>query len=313
MLLAFIAFVRVHRNEDPRAAAYALDRLRLANLREVSGVIVGALVLVFGLNLVGDAAAGAFGPGLLRDLSTVVGVTLLGSLAAAPWDLYGGFVVEKRHGFCNLGLPAFLVDQARKASLNLAITFPLLAAVLWLMGSGIPAWWLYGWAALAAVVLAMLLLAPTLTLRANNTVTPLGDGPLRRRLTAVADRCGFHLSSISVMDASKQSSHGNALFTGIGRAKRVVLFDTLIAQTDEDTLEAVVAHELGHSALKHIPLGIAEMLALAFVAFAFLGTVVQQPWLFEGFRIHAPNNGIGLVLGMTLFGIVGPAAGAWRN
>jgi len=308
-----LAFVRAHRNEDPRAAAYALDRLRLGNLREVSGFIVSALVLIFGLNLVGDAAAGTFAPGLLRDLSTVIGITLLSGLAAAPLDLYGGFVVEKRHGFCKLGLPGFLFDHARKAALNMAITFPLLAAVLWLMGSGIPNWWIYGWAALAAVVLAMLLLAPTLTLRANNKVTPLGDGPLRQRLTAVADRCGFHLSSISVMDASKQSSHGNALFTGIGRAKRVVLFDTLIAQTNEDTLEAVVAHELGHSALKHIPLGIAEMLALAFVAFGFLGTVAQQPWLFEGFRIHSPNNGIDLMLGMTLLGVVSPAMGAWRN
>ncbi len=308
-----VAFVRAHRTEDPRAAAYALDRLRLGSLREVSDFVVGVLILTIGLNLVADAAARAFEPGFLRDLSTVVGVTLLGSVAAAPWDLYGGYVVEKRHGFCNLGLPAFLIDGARKASLNLAITLPLLAAVLWLMGSGIPAWWLCGWAVLAAVVLAMLLLAPTLTLRANNKVTPLDDGPLRRRLTAVAERCGFRLSSISVMDASKQSSHGNALFTGLGRAKRVVLFDTLIAQTNEDTLEAVVAHELGHSALKHIPLGVAEMLALALVAFAFLGTVAQQPWLFEGFRIHAPNNGIGLMLGMTLFGIVGPAASAWRN
>jgi STE24 endopeptidase len=182
----------------------------------------------------------------------------------------------------------WLIDLAKGIAVAIAFGLPLLLLVLWLMREAGAHWWLWAWGAWLGFQLLALVLYPTVIAPLFNRFEPLPSGDARARIESLLDRCGFASAGLYVMDGSKRSGHGNAYFTGLGRAKRVVFFDTLLARLSGDELEAVLAHELGHFKLKHVVKRIAWSAALSLAFLAVLAWLVARPWFYAGLGIPEP-------------------------
>ena len=199
-----------------------------------------------------------------------------------PFALYRQFVLEARFGFNRMTLGLYLADLVKSTLLGIALGAPLLALVLWLMQAAGTLWWLWAWVAWMAFNILLLWLFPTVISPLFNKFVPLDDASLRSRIEGLLRRCGFASKGVFVMDGSKRSAHGNAYFTGFGSAKRIVFFDTLIGKLTPDEIEAVLAHELGHFARKHVIQRIVWAFAMSLVGLALLGWLAQQSWFFAG-------------------------------
>ena len=198
---------------------------------------------------------------------------------------YATFVIEERFGFNRMTLKLWIADLVKGIAVGVVLGLPLLAIVLWLMREAGAAWWLWAWAVWMGFQVLALVLYPTVIAPLFNRFEPLPAGDARARVEALLQRCGFASSGLFVMDGSKRSGHGNAYFTGFGRAKRVVFFDTLLARLSGDELEAVLAHELGHFKLKHVAKRIAWSAALSLAFLALLAWLMRQPWFYAGLGI----------------------------
>jgi len=284
-----------------KAADYTLDKQRLGLFETlvVDGMVVLALTVGGGIAAIDALSARAFGAGYVRDLATVFGVLLASTVATLPFDLWRTFVVEQRHGFNRMTPRLFVADLAKGLVLAGAIGTPLLLAVFWLLESAGAFWWFYTWLAWIAFTLVLVVAFPRWIAPLFNRFTPLEDGMLRRRIEALLARCGFTASGLFVMDGSRRSSHGNAYFTGFGRTKRIVFFDTLIDRLTPDEIEAVLAHELGHFARGHIPRLLAVRFALALVMLAVLGWLYAEPAFAAALGLAEPRIGA-LLAGFAL-------------
>ena len=247
-----------------------------------------------GIEVVAAAVAGLEWPPLARDVSTVFAVVLAMSALGLPFSLWRTFGVEKRFGFNRTTPALFVADLARQLLLATLIGLPLLAAILWLMASAGATWWVWAWLLWLGFNLLLAWAYPTFIAPLFNKFTPLDQGPLRERVEALLGRHGFASRGIYVMDGSRRSGHGNAYFTGFGRAKRIVLFDTLIEHLQPDELEAVLAHEIGHFRLRHVPKQLAFGAALA--GFALLGWLMQQGWFYAGLGVETQTVATALLL-----------------
>jgi STE24 endopeptidase len=226
-------------------------------------------------------------------------VLVLLSVLSLPFSVYRTFVIESRFGFNRTTPAVFVADQLKGLALLLLLGTPLVLLVLWLMRSAGSAWWLYAWAAWVGFTLALTWAFPTLIAPLFNKFTPLADAALRERIEALLERCGFHSRGIFVMDGSRRSSHGNAYFTGVGNAKRIVFFDTLIESLEPAEIEAVLAHELGHFRRKHVRKRLALAVVLALAGFALLGWLVQAPWFYAALGVQ-PSPHMALLLFMLV-------------
>jgi STE24 endopeptidase len=235
-----------------------------------------------------------------------VGVAL--ALPGLPLDWWSQFRLEERFGFNRSTLRTWVLDRAKMLLLSAAIGLPLLALVLRLVTWMGPLWWLWAWAAVMAFQLLMLVLAPLLILPLFNKFTPLPEGTLRDRLLALGERTGFTARTIQVVDGSRRSGHSNAYFTGFGRFRKIVLYDTLLAQLGEDELEAVLAHEIGHYRRGHIPKMMAWSAASMVAAFACIGWLAARPEFLRAFGFPADA---GLAPVLLLFGLLGGAVTFW--
>ena len=291
-----------------RAAEYTLAKSRFASFELCYDVAILLLALFSGLlpwlwDLINGLAPGAAWSGALF----LVGTGLLLGLPALPLDWWTHFRLEEKFGF-NKSTPALWVsDQIKSTLLGLALGFPLawglLALVRW-VGS---TWWIWGFALLFCFQLLMLVLYPKLILPLFNKLSPLPDGEQRTKLLELAERTGFRGQTIDVMDGSKRSGHSNAFFTGFGRFRRIVLFDTLVAQLAQDELEAVLAHEIGHYKRGHIPQRLVTSAFLQFGAFAVVAWLSQAPWFNVAFKLPAGAQAATFLL----FGLCGGLATFW--
>ena len=170
-------------------------------------------------------------------------------------------------------------------------------------------WWLWAWAALLAFQLVMSLLAPILILPLFNRFIPLPEGSLRARLLALAQRTEFRAQSIQLMDGSKRSRHSNAFFTGFGRFRKIVLFDTLVEQLAESELEAVLAHEIGHFRKKHIPKTLLLSAIGSLAGFYVVHLLAADPSFYRAFGFE--RGSIAPVL--LLFGLMSGVATFWLS
>jgi STE24 endopeptidase len=280
-----------------RAADYTTARARLAMADVVTGAIfVLALTLGGLLQAMHDGWTTLGLGGLVHGLAFIAGLAVLSSVVDLPFSLYRTFVIEARFGFNKMTLRLFLVDLAKGALLGALIGLPVLAAVLWLMERMGDYWWLYVWVFWLGFNLLALLIYPTVIAPLFNKFTPLADAPLKERIESLLARCGFRSSGLFVMDGSKRSAHGNAYFTGFGRAKRIVFFDTLLEKLAPAEIEAVLAHELGHYKHRHVWKRIG-LLALASFAFLWLlGHLIDAPWFYEGLGMRSQGTAPALVL-----------------
>ena len=312
--------VAAHRTEVPaafrdtipldahqKAADYTVARVSLAR----ADVVVSALWLLVltlggGLQWLFDAAGTLTGAAddesLLRDLVFVGLVTLASGLIDLPFTLFRTFVVEQRFGFNKMTVGMFFGDQLKHGLVAAAIGAPVVAAVLWIMESLGSAWWVYAWAFWLVFSLAAMLLYPTLIAPLFNKFEPMPEGELRSRIEGLLARCGFRADGLFVMDGSRRSAHGNAYFTGFGKGKRIVFFDTLLNRLGADEIEAVLAHELGHYKHHHIWKRVALIAGGSLAFFALLGWLIDQPWFYEQLGLSSQGN----VIALMLFALVMP-------
>jgi STE24 endopeptidase len=294
---------RISADSHRRAAAYTITKQRLGLVQTaVSAAVLVLLTLLGGLQWTAELVEAMVGRGFAFQVLVVGTVVLLVSVIDIPFEWYRQFRIEQAFGFNRMTTALFIADAAKSFVLAIALGLPITAVVLWLMQQAGDLWWLYAWLVWIAFNALVLLLYPTLIAPLFNKFEPLKDVTLAERIQALLARTGFSSRGVFVMDGSRRSSHGNAYFTGLGRAKRIVFFDTLVERLLPAEIEAVLAHELGHFKLKHI----AQRLVLSFVAslalLALLGWLVEQAWFFQGLGVQPAldgrNDGLALVLFM---------------
>ncbi len=207
-------------------------------------------------------------------------------------------MLEARFGFNRTTLKLWLTDLVKGVAIGAVLGLPLVALALTLMRAAGAYWWVWLWAAWIAFQVLMLALYPTVIAPLFNTFSPLPEGAARTRIEALLARCGFRTRGLFVMDGSRRSSHGNAFFTGFGRAKRIVFFDTLLDRLAPEEIEAVLAHELGHFRLKHVLKRVTWMSLLALAFLALLAWLFGAPWFYEGLSVPPALDrpGVALVL-----------------
>ena len=288
---------RIDLADHHKAADYTVVKLRLGLLEIVIDTLV-LLALTFGggLGLVDQSLGAWLGDGYPHGLALFACAGLIGFVVGLPASLYRTFRIEARFGFNKLTWPLWFADLAKGTALAALIGGPLLLAVLWLMDVMGRQWWLYVWLVWLGTNLLALFLYPTVIAPLFNKFTPLQDAQLKQRIESLLERCGFASSGLFVMDGSKRSAHGNAYFTGFGRAKRIVFFDTLLEKLAPQEIEAVLAHELGHFRHRHVIKRIALSAALSLAFLWLLGQLIDQPWFYAGLGVGSGNTAMGLLL-----------------
>jgi len=285
-----------------KAADYTLEKARvgLIDLALDAATLLG-WTLLGGLHFLNQITLQLMGAGMGQQVVLVLAFMVVAGLIGLPLSLYQTFSVEQRFGF-NKTTPALWVgDLLKGIAVGLVLGLPILWLVLWLMETGGAWWWVWAWGALVAYQLFVMWIAPNVIMPLFNKFTPLEDETLKARVNALMSRAGFTAKGFFVMDGSRRSAHSNAFFTGFGAAKRVVFFDTLLAQLNADEMEAVLAHELGHFKHRHILQMMATSFAFSLVGLALLGWLSQQTWFYTGLGV-APNlQGGNSALALILF------------
>jgi STE24 endopeptidase len=284
-----------------KAAAYTVAKQRLAMIETACGAIVLlALTLCGGLQALSDLLGRWLGNGMPFQLALAACVVLIVSLVDLPIEWYRQFRIEQGFGFNRMTPKLFLADTAKSIGLSAAIGLPLLAMVLALMRFAGSYWWVYAWLIWCGFTLLMTVLFPVLIAPLFNRFTPLADPELLQRIRALVGRAGFQASGIYTMDGSRRSSHGNAYFTGLGAAKRIVFFDTLLQRLQPSEIEAVLAHELGHFRLRHVRTRLVLSFVASAVGLAALNWLMQRAWFYQGLGVEpllqARNDALALVL-----------------
>ena len=297
--------------EHQRAADYERARLRLGAAATLFGLVLTLCWIGFGYDAVYAAAAGLLPPGLARSVLFLVAAGAISTVLGLPFAVLRTFGIEQKFGFNRTTPAAFVHDRAKGAALSLALGVPLAFGLMWLMRQQ-GTWWVWAWLGMMCLMLVMMDAYPRWIAPLFNRFTPL-EGPLRTRIEGLLARCGFQASGLFVMDASRRSAHGNAYFSGLGRSKRIVLFDTLISSNSEAELEAVLAHELGHFKLRHILTGLAQTAVLLFAAFFAIGWLCRQPWLLPQFGIVHRDDALALVVCVLVVQMAGPLVGIAGN
>lgn len=291
-----------------KSVEYTLAKESFGRIETLWDAAVLVAVLVSGLL---PWLHGLFTPlspnGVWDDALFLIAVGLLLSATSIPFDWWGQFRLEARFDFNKSTLRLWIVDKLKGGLLAAGIGFPLLWALLSLVRLAGTLWWIWGFVLVFGFQLLMLVLYPKLIMPLFNKLTPLPDGELRQRLLALSERTGFRASTIQVMDGSKRSGHSNAFFTGFGKFRRIVLFDTLIAQLSPGELEAVLAHEVGHYKRGHIPKMIAVSAALLFGGFAAIAWLARAPWVNAAFGLPAGETASAFLL----FGLLSGLATFW--
>ena len=291
-----IAYVSAHRSAVPpafaariglpahqKAADYTMAKQRLGIVETIVDAVVlvaltlgGGLALLFGWTERIDAAP------LWRDVILLVAIGVVGGLVSLPFSWWHTFRIEERFGFNRTTPKLWLTDIVKGVLVAIVLGLPLIVLALWLMRNAGALWWLWVWLAWLVFQVLMLVLFPTVIAPLFNKFSPLPAGAARERIEQLLARCNFAARGLFVVDGSKRSGHGNAYFTGFGRARRVVFFDTLLARLAPEELEAVLAHELGHFKLRHVAKRVAWSAVLSLGFLALLAWLATTPWFYSG-------------------------------
>ncbi len=282
--------------EHQKAAKYTQAKLQVNHAEVVFSTIVLLIwTLGGGLNWL-DGVWQAQTSSLYTGVGFIVSLMLIGSVIDLPFSLYRTFVLEQKFGFNKTDAKTFIGDLLKGLLLIVIIVVPLIYAVLYLMDVMDAYWWLYVWLMLTGFSLLMLWLYPSYIAPIFNKFKPLDDANLKAKIDNLLTRTGFKSDGVFVMDGSKRSSHGNAYFTGIGKNKRIVFFDTLLKGMKDNEVEAILAHELGHFHHKHIRKHMITSFATSLLGLALLGYLINQPWFFHGLGVERMSDYTALVL-----------------
>ena len=284
-----------------KAADYTIAKLSPGNIGQIFALI---LLLIWtvggGLNILDELSRSLELSEIWTGVTFLLLFFLISHFIDLPLELYSTFGIEARFGFNKMTLRLYLTDMLKQLTLMIVIAAPMSWVILSLMSGAGDIWWLYAWAVWTAFMLLMMWAYPTFIAPLFNKFNKLEDGEMKDRIEALLNRCGFKNNGLYVMDGSRRSSHGNAYFTGLGNAKRIVFFDTLLKQLDPIETEAVLAHELGHFHHGHVKKRLLVMILSSLAGFALLGWVMQQSWFYAGLGITEASNHAALVLFMLV-------------
>jgi STE24 endopeptidase len=306
-----IAAVQAHRDEVPepfrgqialadqqKAADYTSARVRLGRWATVVESLVKVLLTLGGGLAAVDTVWRETGLGEpWRGACVVATVMLLLQLVGLPFSLWRTFGIEARFGFNRVSPQLYAVDMLKQLLLAVLLGGPLLLATLTLMDRAGAEWWVWAWLIWLAWTLGLTWAAPRFIAPLFNRFSPLTDESLKKRVETLLERCGFAArGGVFVMDGSLRSAHGNAYFTGIGRNKRIVFFDTLLSRIEPQEIEAVLAHELGHFRLHHVRQRLAASVLLTFGGLALLAWAARQPGFYGALGVPVPSAAMALLL-----------------
>ncbi len=305
--------VAAHRGEVPaafreqisiaahhKAADYTRALVRLGVLTILfDTVLLLAFTLGGGIQWLGTWSSATFNGTLLQGTVTIVAVLMLQSLLESPFDLYRTFNIEARFGFNKMTLKLYLLDALKGLLLGAVLGLPLLLGVLWLMERMGELWWLYVWGVWVTFNLLLLFIYPTYIAPLFNDFEPMQDEAQKARIEALLKKCGFAASGLFVMDGSKRSTHGNAYFTGFGKTKRIVFFDTLLERLTPNEVDAVLAHELGHFKNHHVLKRIAFTFAVSLGFLWLLAQLLHAEWFYQGLGVTTQSTAMALLLFFT--------------
>ena len=308
--------VRLHRDAVPdafsdqidlpthqKAADYTIARTRLGLL---SGFYSAFILLAFtiggGLQLIDDISRQWIENPLLIGVMFILLAIFIGAILDLPFTLYKTFGLEARFGFNKTTVGLYISDLIKQTLLFLIIGVPLLFTALWLMQASGKLWWLYLWLVWMAFNLLAMIIYPVWIAPLFNKFKTLENEAVTSSVSKLMQRTGFKVQGLFVVDGSRRSAHSNAYFTGLGKSKRVVFFDTLLDTLSADEIVAVLAHELGHFKRRHIIKRIGMFFLISLLALALLGELMQQDWFYQGLGISTQSTHAALML----FMMVGP-------
>ncbi|MGZ3789888.1 MAG: M48 family metallopeptidase [Bacteriovorax sp.] len=287
--------------DHQKAADYSIEKIKVNQIFHLFDLVIFLLWTLGGGLEALNRLSMAYGTSeLTAGLIFFALLGVISSILSLPHSLYFTFVIEQKYGFNKTNWKTFLTDRIKGAVLALIIGGPIAYSILWIMAKLGNHWWLYAFIFLSLIQLLLVFIFPTFIAPLFNKFSPLEEGEVKNKIINLLYRCGFKSSGLFVMDASKRSGHGNAYFTGFGKNKRIVFFDTLIQSLDAEEVEAVLAHELGHMKKKHIIKGMIKGFVLSFLGFALLGYLKNNLMFFEGHGVHTPSN----YMALTLFSMV---------
>jgi len=320
-------YVRAHADEVPLAFREMVDEptyrrsvdytLAKGRFGEVVTVFDAALLITLLFSGVLPWAFGKFTAAFRASVWAMAGFLFVTGFALSiiglPFAWYAQFKLEDRFGFNTTTVKTWVLDRLKGFLLAVLLGFPLLALVLKLIEWTGANWWIWAAVLVVAFQLLLMLIAPAVIMPLFNKFTPLPDGSLRERLFALAQRTDFPTRSIEVMDGSKRSRHSNAFFTGFGRFRKIVLFDTLVAQLAEPELESVLAHEIGHYKRRHVLKLLGVSILGVFIGFAAVAWLARQQWFYRafGFEYHAGFAAANVVPAMLLFALLAGTISFW--
>jgi STE24 endopeptidase len=304
--------------EHRRAADYVVARQRLARLETVfDTIVVLGFTIGGGIAAIGEWSRQAGGAGILGGTLHIVGTMAVLTVLGLPFTWFRTFRLEQRFGFNRTTWQTFVADRAKAWSIGLLLGGTVAACVLWIMARLGSNWWFAAWIAWLAFSLLVVWAWPALIAPLFNRFSPLDDVALRTRIDALLARCDFRARAVYVMDGSRRSAHGNAYFTGLGRKKRIVFFDTLLATLSPAQVESVLAHELAHFRLRHVPQRLAVGALMSLGGFALLGWLAGRPWFYSGLGVPAASNSAALLLFLlaapAFTWVLSPVLAAWSR
>ena len=283
--------------QHQKAADYTIAKLRIGKIELAYGaILLLGWTLGGGLELIDTYARSYEYNEIITGLLVIFGIMLISGIIDLPFTLYRTFKIEQQFGFNRMTATQFIKDIIIQISLTLVLAVPLISGILWLMQDTSPFWWIYVWAALLSFGLLISWIFPTFIAPLFNKFMPLENEELRDRITSLMDRCGFASNGIYVMDGSKRSSHGNAYFTGLGKNKRIVFFDTLLETLDANEVEAVLAHELGHFKHHHVRKGLILNAVITLAGLAILAWLIKQEAFYTALGVSHASTYMALIL-----------------
>ncbi|MBB5349733.1 M48 family metallopeptidase [Desulfoprunum benzoelyticum] len=308
-------FVHVYHADAYSRSQHYTRATTVFSLTRATIVLVVTLTFIVagGFNLI-DGVARGFGLSVIPTGLIFLGLlALLQALLHLPFAVYATFGIEQRFGFNTTTVATFITDGLKAALLTVVLGGPLLAGILWLFETSGPHAWLYCWLAAVVFILVVQFLAPVLIMPLFNRFTPLAEGELKEAITGYAAGQRFALQGIYTMDGSRRSTRANAFFTGFGRFRRIVFFDTLMQQLTTAEIVAVLAHEMGHYRLRHIMSMMALSILQTGLMFFLLSFFLYNPGLFAAFGMEHISVHAGLVFFGFLYAPISTFLGIGMN
>lgn len=297
---AFVEQITLEQHQ--KAADYSTAKLRISKIELVYGaILLLGWTLGGGLELIDTFVRSFAYSEIITGLAVIFSIMFISAIIDLPFTLYRTFKIEQHFGFNRMTTVQFIKDTLMQTALMLVLAVPLIAGILWLMRDVLDQaatsfWWVYVWAVLLSFGLLISWVFPTFIAPLFNKFMPLENEELRDRITSLMDRCGFASNGIFVMDGSKRSSHGNAYFTGLGKNKRIVFFDTLLETLDANEVEAVLAHELGHFKHHHVRKGLILNAVMTLAGLAILAWLIKQEVFYTVLGVSHASTYMALIL-----------------